>query len=118
MLIYKWNVQNNTLVNDDGRAMLTDFGLAKVIEELAGPTGNTTSTCAGSVRWQAPELIFDTGSEQDDDMGDAPKPSSPTPASDVWSFGCTAYEVRLIRSSLYSLVIPELSSSFRLDHDG
>ena len=46
MLIYKWNVQNNTLVNDDGRAMLTDFGLAKVIEELAGPTGNTTSMCA------------------------------------------------------------------------
>ncbi|EDR03980.1 uncharacterized protein LACBIDRAFT_306303 [Laccaria bicolor S238N-H82] len=84
---------NNTLVNDDGHAMLTDFGLAKVIEELAGPTGNTTSSCAGSVRWQAPELIFDTGSDQDDYMGDAPKPSSPTPASDVWSFGCTAYEI-------------------------
>ncbi|EDR03985.1 uncharacterized protein LACBIDRAFT_306311 [Laccaria bicolor S238N-H82] len=81
---------NNTLVNDDGHAMLTDFGLAKVIEELAGPTGNTTSTCAGSVRWQAPELITDTRPDISDD---ASKPSSPTRGSDVWSFGCTAYEI-------------------------
>ena len=110
----KWNAQNNTLVNDDGRAMLTDFGLAKVIEELAGPTGNTTSMGAGCVRWQAPELITDTRS---DGGVDAPKPSSPTRGSDVWSFGCTAYEVRLVPSSLYSLVIPELSSSFPLDHN-
>ena len=98
MLMYKWNVQNNTLVNDDGHAMLTDFGLAKVIEELAGPTGNTTSMGAGCVRWQAPELITDTRPDKGDD---APKPSSPTRGSDVWSFGCTAYEVRLVRSSLY-----------------
>ena len=107
-----------TLVNDDGRAMLTDFGLAKVIEELAGPTGNTTSTFAGCVRWQAPELICGTRSDQVDDTGDAPKPSSPTFASDIWSFGCTVYEVRLVRSSLDSLVILELSSFFPLDHDG
>ena len=118
MLIYKWHVQNNTLVNDDGRAMLTDFGLAKVIEELAGPTGNTTSMCAGCVRWQAPELIWDTISDQGEDTGDAPKPSSPTRASDIWSFGCTAYEVRLVRSSLHSPMIPELCSFFPLDHDG
>lgn len=78
--------QNNVLVTDDKRAVLSDFGLSKILEDL-GPTGTTTATIAGSVRWQAPEQI--TINEEDDTYG----VSKPKPPIDVWAFGCTAYEV-------------------------
>jgi len=72
---------NNVLITDDGRAALCDFGLSQVIEDLAGPTGFTPSNPdVGPLRWQAPEFL-----EGDDEH--------PTPASDVWSFGCTAFEL-------------------------
>ncbi|KAH6904683.1 kinase-like domain-containing protein [Coprinopsis sp. MPI-PUGE-AT-0042] len=72
---------NNVLIADDGRAVLCDFGLSKVIEELGQPSGLTISNpAAGPIRWQAPELM------QDDD-------AEMTLASDVWSFACTAFEI-------------------------
>ena len=76
-------------MTDDGRAVLSDFGLSKVIDELAEPTGLTTSGHGGNVRWIAPELLFD----QADEEGFGAKYSL-TQKSDVWSFGCVAYEVR------------------------
>jgi serine/threonine protein kinase len=74
------------LVNGQNQAVLTDFGISKVLEELSGPTGNTTiiGSGAGSVRWLAPERL-DINLTTDKD---------PTPASDIWAFGCTVYEVR------------------------
>ncbi|KAF4585151.1 hypothetical protein EYR40_001988 [Pleurotus pulmonarius] len=72
---------NNILITDEGRAALSDFGLSQVIDDLMGPSGFTPSCSeAGPVRWQAPELL------EDDD-------SRPKLPSDVWSFGCTAYEL-------------------------
>ncbi|KAF5372308.1 hypothetical protein D9615_009223 [Tricholomella constricta] len=73
---------NNVLITDEGRAVISDFGLSQVIEDLlAGPTGFTPSNPVfGPTRWQAPELLVD----------DACQPGLET---DVWSFGCTAYEV-------------------------
>ncbi|RDB31079.1 putative serine/threonine-protein kinase drkC [Hypsizygus marmoreus] len=73
---------NNVLITDDGRAALSDFGLSQVIEDLLeGPTGFTPSNPqVGPPRWQAPELLED----------DALQPGLET---DVWSFGCTAYEL-------------------------
>jgi serine/threonine protein kinase len=38
----------------------------------------------GSIRWQAPEIVLDDENNQKLQL---------TFASDVWSFGCTAYEV-------------------------
>lgn len=74
------------LITDDGRAVLTDFGVSKVIEDRTRPTGNTTGSSPGAVRWQAPEFFIDPDSDL----------IHYTLASDVWSFACTAYEVFLI----------------------
>ncbi|KAF9550051.1 kinase-like protein [Agrocybe pediades] len=74
---------NNVLITDEGRAVLSDFGLSKVVEDLGRPTGFTLSNpdvAAGPLRWQAPEFL-----ESDDEPA--------TLASDVWSFACTAYEL-------------------------
>jgi len=84
------------LIGDDGHALLTDFGLSKVIEELTGPTGYTTSKRGEApIRWQAPELVcreYEEDGEDDDDRNPCLSPSS-----DVWSFACTAYEVRILK---------------------
>ncbi|KAJ6471767.1 kinase-like domain-containing protein, partial [Mycena vitilis] len=70
----------NILINELGRASLTDFGLAGLVE--SEPTLGS-STRGGSARWQSPELI-------------AP-PSGisfkRTTASDIWAFGCVCGEI-------------------------
>ncbi|KIM37613.1 hypothetical protein M413DRAFT_448407 [Hebeloma cylindrosporum] len=72
---------NNVLITDEGRAVLCDFGLSQVVEDLGRPTGFTLSNPdTGPVRWQAPEFL----------EGEV-EPA--TLASDVWSFGCTAFEL-------------------------
>lgn len=69
------------LITDDGRGALCDFGLSKVIEDLGRPTGLTLSSPdVGPIRWQPPEFLEDI---------DEPA----TLTSDVWSYGCTAFEV-------------------------
>ncbi|KAF8953877.1 kinase-like domain-containing protein [Flammula alnicola] len=71
---------NNVLITDGGRAALCDFGLSQVVEDLGRPAGLTLSDPnVGPLRWQAPELSND----------DEPA----TLSSDVWSFGCTAFEL-------------------------
>jgi serine/threonine protein kinase len=85
--------QNNVLIDDDGRAVLTDFGLSKVIDEISDPTGNTTVMMGGAIRWKAPELLFD---EPEDSTSPEVSPM-PSTASDVYSFACTAYEVSPVR---------------------
>ncbi|KAJ7585351.1 kinase-like domain-containing protein [Mycena floridula] len=69
---------DNALITDSGRAVVTDFGLARVLQDLL-PTGFSTSSFAGSIPWQAPEL-FSGGQRK-------------TLASDVWALGCTVYEL-------------------------
>ncbi|KAF9449236.1 kinase-like protein [Macrolepiota fuliginosa MF-IS2] len=50
----------NILVDDNGCAVISDFGLSKVMEEtITKPDNkNGTSFFAGSTRWMAPELIL------------------------------------------------------------
>ncbi|KAJ7894864.1 kinase-like domain-containing protein [Mycena olivaceomarginata] len=70
----------NILINEDGRARLSDFGLAGFIHldhSIKSPARG------GSTRWMAPELI-------------APTPDRPfrrTRESDVWAFGCVCCEI-------------------------
>ncbi|KIM84883.1 hypothetical protein PILCRDRAFT_817698 [Piloderma croceum F 1598] len=75
---------NNVLITRACRAVLTDFGLSQVIEDLKGPSGNTTTMVQGSIRWQAPEIVLDDENNQKLQL---------TFPSDVWSFACTAYEL-------------------------
>ncbi|KAJ7816692.1 kinase-like domain-containing protein [Mycena olivaceomarginata] len=68
------------LINNEGRACLTDFGLASF---MGWDTSIKSSTRGGSTRWMAPELLL-------------PPPnavSKGTPASDVWAFGCVCCEI-------------------------
>ncbi|KAJ7464210.1 kinase-like domain-containing protein, partial [Mycena galericulata] len=65
----------NILIDDFGRACLTDFGLAAFIES---DTSIKSSTRSGSDRWMAPELLI------------VPPGGTfrRTPASDIWAFSC------------------------------
>ncbi|KAG8897953.1 hypothetical protein FRB99_007772, partial [Tulasnella sp. 403] len=48
----------NVLINDDGEAMLCDFGASKLLEDV--PSGLTTSNVVtGTLRWKAPELAYE-----------------------------------------------------------
>jgi serine/threonine protein kinase len=68
--------QATILVNDNGRAMLTDFGSASVV-------WNSEDISQEIIRWCAPEVLG----------GDVVSGTRPTYASDVFSFGMVVLEV-------------------------
>lgn len=74
------SLQANVLVNRNRRAVLCDFGLAKVMQEE--PSGLTTSTVSmGTLRYLSPELLNEE---------DAPRNLK----SDIWAWACVLNEVR------------------------
>lgn len=93
--------QNNVIINEEGRAMLCDFGLARLEEDE--PSGLTTSLGLrdGDARYMSPDLLFVGDMERLDDdaisvLSDhLPNGSFRTTASDIWAFGCTALLVWL-----------------------
>ncbi|KAJ7153299.1 kinase-like domain-containing protein, partial [Mycena filopes] len=72
----------NVLVDPVGKALLCDFGLARLRADAASRTRATvdTSELLGSRNWMAPELL--TGGRY-------------RVSADVYAFGMTLYEVRL-----------------------
>jgi serine/threonine protein kinase, bacterial len=60
---------------DAGQVKLADFGVARIVGD---PSGTTTGTVLGTAAYLAPELL--TGSE-------------PSPATDMYAFGITLYEL-------------------------
>ncbi|KAN0078207.1 Protein kinase-like domain containing protein [Tylopilus felleus] len=82
----------NILVSDEGHALISDFGLSTVVEELSLTDATVraaqlgTSLLAGSTRWMAPELILSL--VEDDGV-----PCPVTRESDVFSFACVCLEV-------------------------
>ncbi|KAF7341636.1 hypothetical protein MSAN_02061300 [Mycena sanguinolenta] len=70
----------NILIDEDGRARLSDFGLAGFIDT---ETSKKSSTRGGSTRWMAPELI----------LPPLNVPFRRTTGSDVWAFGCVCCEI-------------------------
>ncbi|KAJ3556834.1 hypothetical protein NP233_g11890 [Leucocoprinus birnbaumii] len=71
----------NILVSDFGRPLLADFGCSEVLSD-AGFVTNRRIT--GTVHWMAPELIGLIGDGSATSRGKM---------SDIWSFGCTCYEM-------------------------
>ncbi|KDQ52261.1 hypothetical protein JAAARDRAFT_40380 [Jaapia argillacea MUCL 33604] len=80
---------DNVLIDNHGRALLTDFGLSQFIGDMAERTIPATSKFAGARRWLSPEIAV----ELIDDSYISPPLPVRTCASDVWAFGCTAYEL-------------------------
>ncbi|KAF8162035.1 kinase-like domain-containing protein [Mycena galopus ATCC 62051] len=71
----------NILVKDDGVCCLADFGIAVLAEMHVSWTISSTTSIQGAVRWLAPELL---------DPEHRPKPST---TRDIYSLGCTIYEI-------------------------
>ena len=82
----------NILIDDNGNACLTDFGMSLITPATAYNYGSVHG--GGATHWQAPELMdpeeFDSNSTR------------PTPQSDVYSFACTALEVCHTMQRLHS----------------
>jgi len=72
----------NVLISDVGHAQLCDFGLSRILDSL--PSGHTTSAQAGTLRYQAPELL---------DGCDTEEKWCPTTESDVFAFACTCVRI-------------------------
>ncbi|KAF8835173.1 WD40 repeat-like protein [Paxillus ammoniavirescens] len=71
---------SNVLIDGNGRACISDFGLSMVLTDLGGSTYGASRHEAGTLRWAAPELL---GLQEKD----SPHHVFPTPPSDVYSFG-------------------------------
>ncbi|GAW01303.1 protein [Lentinula edodes] len=104
----------NILIDIHEQAVITDFGLSKVMEDLSNlsrssriESGRSTSTSffAGSTRWMAPELVLalveDENHEDERDARDVGKAEPGiergrprvTTASDVYAFASVCLEI-------------------------
>jgi hypothetical protein len=64
----------NVMITPEGRAVLTDFGIARMIDD---PRLTTAGVAIGTPRYMSPERILD----RDDD----------SPAADLWALGATLF---------------------------
>ncbi|KAF7975172.1 hypothetical protein HWV62_10363 [Athelia sp. TMB] len=79
----------NILIDDNGKACLTDFGLSSLKAGFQG-TSYWTGTIGGAMRWRAPELLPSI-------HWDATVPFAPvlTTACDIFSYGQIVLQVRV-----------------------
>ncbi|KAJ7030811.1 kinase-like protein, partial [Mycena alexandri] len=75
----------NVLVENSGKALLCDFGLARLKADAASRTLATSEVppLVGSRHWMAPELLIGSRARE---------------SSDVYAFGMTLYEVNVLTS--------------------
>ncbi|KAG1819810.1 kinase-like domain-containing protein [Suillus subaureus] len=74
----------NVLIDDNERAVLTDFGLSVILGGFTNLSVTyTDAKIGGALAWAAPELFPD---HQADSKG-----PNPSPSSDVYSFACLMY---------------------------
>ena len=88
--------------------MVSDFGRSKIINEK----GFTTSTVAGSRRYIAPEIIWQSGGSDDDEDFIAIL----TKESDVYAFSMVGVEVSLFQM-VHILVFQGHHHRFYLDNN-
>lgn len=77
------------LVNNNGKPVLTDFGISRVLGE-SGTLGGTTSL-KGSTRWMAAELMNLSPSTTGPINGDGNNNQLHTKETDIWAFGMVIY---------------------------
>lgn len=65
---------SNILISDDHKALLCDFGISSIADDLLF----CTSTVRGTPNWMSPELHMQ---------------QTPTTSSDIWAFGATIVQV-------------------------
>ena len=88
----------NILTNKDGTVKLADFGVST--NTLAGP--EKEAQVVGTPYWMAPEIIQLSGA---------------TPASDIWSVGCTVIELLQGKPPYHNLAaMPALFAIVNDDH--
>ncbi|XP_006459452.1 hypothetical protein AGABI2DRAFT_66354, partial [Agaricus bisporus var. bisporus H97] len=92
----------NILVSDDGRALIADFGISRIVvsTKLA-----STQVSSGTMRWMAPELLID-------DEENCP---TVTLKSDIWSLGCVYYEIFTRKIPFYHCANDARLAMIRLD---
>ena len=85
------------MINDDGSAMICDFGCAR-IEAASYSVAAPTSTLKGTCNYWAPELLSHNP--------DGDKPPNHSVKSDIWAFGMTVYvsDERYLRRSGASIL--------------
>lgn len=84
-LLNSFFIKANILIDQNGHARLTDFGLLTFVSDPTNPTGSSTATSAGTTRWMSPELLCPEqfGLTQ----------TRPTKESDYYALGMVILEV-------------------------
>lgn len=86
---YLTDPKANILINNKGRACLTDFANLNLLTILSDQSSNTTNASKtgtyGTTRWMSPELLEPNWSDL--------KRSRPTKESDCYALGMVIYEV-------------------------
>jgi serine/threonine protein kinase len=55
--ILKYYNSHNGLIDDDGRALLTDFGLSKTKSTISGSAATKSWFNGGTLAWTVPEIF-------------------------------------------------------------
>ncbi|CAE7150927.1 unnamed protein product [Rhizoctonia solani] len=71
---------NNILVTSDETAKLCDFGRSRERGDPTVGVSHSSARLAGTIRYMSPELF-------------KPNVDGPTPAADMWAYGCVALEI-------------------------
>ncbi|KAJ7619635.1 TKL/TKL-ccin protein kinase [Roridomyces roridus] len=93
---------SNILIDDEGKALLCDFGLSSIVAELRG-TSALTSCIGGAVRW-ADSAFYTLCSTNSDDVDDdeSEEQETPVPAlttrSDIYSSAASPSKSSLVES--------------------
>ncbi|KAK1218793.1 Rho guanine nucleotide exchange factor [Marasmius sp. AFHP31] len=72
----------NVLINADGRALIGDFGLSRVVETHTPGLFNSTTGGKGTVRWLSPELLKSSD-----------PPCQTSRRSDIYAYAGVCYEI-------------------------
>ena len=75
----------NILVDQNGHALLADFGFLTVVSDSANPTASSSYTAGGTIRWMSPELLFPDRAGLEGNR--------PTKQSDCYALAMVIYEV-------------------------